>query len=93
MAGVSVDGTQDGEGVATAAVPPRAPVEIELKRRAPVGMLDEIRASAAGQQAARNKGLIRRLDATYYDTSDHRLFAAGLSLRVPGAGPQHVQRV
>ncbi|RZS79275.1 inorganic triphosphatase YgiF [Phyllobacterium myrsinacearum] len=93
MAGASVQGTEDGSGTDAAAIALRAPVEIELKLRAPAGMLDDIRASAAVQQAARNKGLIRRLEATYYDTSDHRLFAAGLSLRVRREGRHHVQTV
>lgn len=64
MAGASVQGTEDGSGTDAVAIALRAPVEIELKLRVPAGMLDDIRASAAVQQAARNKGLIRRLEAT-----------------------------
>ncbi|QND55002.1 CHAD domain-containing protein (plasmid) [Phyllobacterium sp. 628] len=70
-----------------------APIEVELKLRASPGALDLVRMSAPVQLAARNKGIIRKLEATYYDTADHTLFNAGLSLRVRKAGKQYVQTV
>ncbi|MEK1851906.1 MAG: CYTH domain-containing protein, partial [Phyllobacterium sp.] len=70
-----------------------APVETELKLRATPGALDQVRASPAILQSARNKGLIRRLEATYYDTADHQLYDAGLSLRVRRSGKRFTQTV
>ncbi|CAN7465908.1 CHAD domain-containing protein [Phyllobacterium sp. LjRoot231] len=74
-------------------LPRSTPVEVELKLRAPPGMLDQIRTSPIILQAARNKGIIRRLEATYYDTTDHQLFRAGLSLRVRRSGKYFVQTI
>ncbi|MBZ9655298.1 CYTH and CHAD domain-containing protein [Phyllobacterium lublinensis] len=75
-------------------VPPNsAPVETELKLLAPPGTLDAIRGSPAVLQSARNKGTIRRLEATYYDTADHQLFGAGLSLRVRRSGKHFTQTI
>jgi triphosphatase len=85
-------GKQAGNGDAVAA-PGSAPVETELKLRATPGALDQVRASPAILQSARNKGIIRRLEATYYDTADHRLFDAGLSLRVRRSGKHFTQTV
>ena len=62
-----------------AALPRSAPVETELKLLAPSGALDQLRTSPAILQSARNKGTVRRLETTYYDTNDHHLFDAGLS--------------
>ncbi|WP_133123913.1 CYTH domain-containing protein, partial [Phyllobacterium zundukense] len=70
----------------TDAVARPAPVETELKLLAPPGALDQVRASPAFLQSARNKGTIRRLEATYYDTADRQLYDAGLSLRVRRSG-------
>ncbi|UXN60187.1 CYTH and CHAD domain-containing protein [Phyllobacterium zundukense] len=72
---------------------PPAPVEIELKLRAPPGSLDRIRTSPVLQQDCRNKGMIRRLETTYYDTADHKLFGAGISLRVRRSGKVLVQTI
>ena len=72
---------------------PSAPVEVELKLRAPPGSLDQIRTSPVILQSARNKGTIRRLETTYYDTVDHQLFGAGLSLRVRRSGRYFVQTI
>ncbi|PSH54443.1 inorganic triphosphatase [Phyllobacterium brassicacearum] len=70
-----------------------APVETELKLLAPPGALDAVRSSPAVLQSARNKGTIRRLEATYYDTADHQLFGAGLSLRVRRSGKRFTQTI
>jgi inorganic triphosphatase YgiF len=76
-----------------AASPRPAPVETELKLRTIPGALDQVRTSPAILQSARNKGTIRRLEATYYDTADHQLFDAGLSLRVRRSGKHFTQTV
>jgi triphosphatase len=86
-------GTDLRTGTDAVAVTPDVPIETELKLRAPAGALDEIRQSAVVQQFARNKGTVRRLEATYYDTQDYRLFAAGLSLRVRREGRRYIQTV
>ena len=70
-----------------------APVEIELKLTAAPGALDQVRTSPAILQSARNKGIIRRLEATYYDTTDHQLFDAGVSLRVRRSGKVFTQTI
>jgi triphosphatase len=85
-------GKQTGNGDVVAASG-TAPVETELKLRATPGALDQVRASPAILQSARNKGLIRRLEATYYDTADHQLYDAGLSLRVRRSGKRFTQTV
>jgi triphosphatase len=72
---------------------PPAPVEVELKLRAPPGSLDRIRTSPVIVKDSRNKGTIRRLETTYYDTADHQLFGAGVSLRVRRSGKDLVQTI
>nr|WP_255626524.1 CYTH and CHAD domain-containing protein [Phyllobacterium sp. KW56] len=72
---------------------PPAPVEVELKLRASPGSLDRIRTSPVILQDSRNKGTIRRLETTYYDTADHKLFGAGISLRVRRSGKHLVQTI
>ena len=72
---------------------PPAPVEVELKLRASPGSLDRIRTSPVILQDFRNKGTIRRLETTYYDTADHKLFGAGISLRVRRSGKCLVQTI
>ncbi len=74
-------------------LPRSAPVEVELKLRAPPGSLDQIRTSPVMLQSARNKGTIRRLETTYYDTTDDQLFHAGLSLRIRRSGKYFVQTI
>ncbi|MBA8879764.1 CYTH and CHAD domain-containing protein [Phyllobacterium myrsinacearum] len=88
-----VQGTDVRSGTDAAAVTADVPTETELKLRAPAGTLEDIRQSAVVQQFARNKGSVRRLEAIYYDTPDHRLFAAGLSLRVRREGRRYIQTV
>ncbi|UXN58287.1 CYTH and CHAD domain-containing protein [Phyllobacterium zundukense] len=73
--------------------PQSAPVETETKLRTNPGALDQVRTSPTILQSARNKGTIRRLEATYYDTTDHRLFDAGLSLRVRRSGKRFTQTI
>ena len=70
------------------------PIETELKLRAqPGGALDQVRTSSPILQCARNKGIIRRLETIYYDTTDHQLFTAGLSLRVRRSGKHFTQTI
>ncbi|TXR50389.1 CYTH domain-containing protein [Phyllobacterium endophyticum] len=73
--------------------PHSAPVETELKLRTIPGALDQVRISPTILQSARNKGTIRRLEATHYDTTDHRLFDAGLSLRVRRSGKRFTKTI
>lgn len=67
--------------------------EIELKLLAPAGprALEKFLLAPAIVRSARGKGVVRRLDAIYYDTADHRLFRYGASLRVRGSGKRHIQ--
>lgn len=67
------------------------PVEVELKLLVPPGRLGEFRECALLRLPVRNKGIVRRLDATYYDTANHDLYRAGLSLRVRRSGKQFTQ--
>jgi triphosphatase len=76
-----------------AASPRPAPVETELKLRTIPGALDQVRTSPAILQSARNKGTVRRLEGTYYDTTDHQLFDAGLCLRVRRSGKHFTQTI
>ncbi|PSH62087.1 CYTH and CHAD domain-containing protein [Phyllobacterium sophorae] len=85
-------GNQAGNGN-NGAAPSFAPIETELKLRALPSALNQVRTSPGILQCARNKGTIRRLEATYYDTTDHRLFDAGLSLRVRRSGKHFTQTV
>ncbi len=72
---------------------PAAPVEIELKLLVSPGMLSVIRDHAVLRLPVRNKGTVRRLEATYFDTADYSLFSAGLSLRVRRSGRHFTQTV
>ena len=67
------------------------PVEVELKLVVPSGRLGEFREYAHLRLPVRNKGVVRRLDATYYDTANHDLYRSGLSLRVRRSGKQFTQ--
>jgi inorganic triphosphatase YgiF len=44
-------------------------------------------------QHIRSRGVVRRLDAVYYDTADQLLFGSGLSLRVQRQGRRFIQRL
>lgn len=92
---MSVRGTGNQAGNADPAVasPQAVPVETELKLRALPSALNQVRTSPAILQCARNKGTIRRLETTYYDTMDHQLFDAGVSLRVRRSGKQFTQTI
>ncbi|WP_162293262.1 inorganic triphosphatase [Phyllobacterium zundukense] len=85
-------GNQAGNGN-NGAAPSFAPIETELKLRALPSVLNQVRTSPAILQCARNKGTIRRLEATYYDTTDRQLFDAGVCLRVRRSGKQFTQTI
>jgi inorganic triphosphatase YgiF len=65
--------------------------EVELKLLAPAGVLAQLREAPVIARHARNGGVVRRLDAIYYDTQDRTLFSHGLSLRVRRNGKRYVQ--
>jgi triphosphatase len=72
---------------------PSSPVEVELKLLVAPGTLDQFRKSSILVGPARNKGVVRLQEAIYYDTADHELFRAGLSLRVRRSGKHFTQTV
>lgn len=82
-----------GRAGMAAANGPDSPREVELKLLVPPGALDHIRNAPIIAQRARNKGIVRRLEAIYYDTPDHLLVREGLTLRVRRSGKQHIQTV
>jgi inorganic triphosphatase YgiF len=91
------------EGLSTTATSPTAVAgaprpmalarEIELKLRAPAGVLEAIRRAPLIVEHAVNQGVVRKLDATYYDTPDRLLDRRGLSLRVRRHGTRYIQTV
>lgn len=83
---------QDAAQPETAGSPPAAaPREVELKLAGSVEALASLREAELIQRHARNRGVVRRLDAIYYDTADRLLDRNGLSLRVRRSGRRHVQ--
>ncbi|TCR64546.1 inorganic triphosphatase YgiF [Bosea sp. BK604] len=69
----------------------KAPHEVELKLRGTPAMLDKLRQAPVITQHARNQGIVRRLEAVYYDTPDCLLDRHGISLRVRRSGQRHIQ--
>jgi triphosphatase len=67
--------------------------EVELKLLAPAGGLDLVREAPVIARYASDSGVVRRLDAIYYDTPDCLLLKHGLSLRVRRNGRRYVQTV
>ena len=67
------------------------PVETELKLLVPADSFEEFRRMAIARLPVRNKGTVRHLESTYYDTADRRLAEAGFSLRVRRSGKRFVQ--
>lgn len=76
---------------ADAAEAPRRAVELKLL--ASPEALERIRMSEPVARHARNRGVVRRLHAVYYDTPERLLSRAGLSLRVRRSGRRHVMTV
>lgn len=63
----------------------------ELRLLVPAGTVGMLQKAAIIVQHARNRGVVRRLDSIYYDTSDRMLFGNGLSLRVQRHGSRFMQ--
>ena len=70
---------------------PRASAEVELKLLASPAAIERIRAATLITQHARNRGVVRRLEAVYYDTPDRTLSRHRSSLRVRRNGTRYVQ--
>ena len=88
LTGNEADGAAPEGGPAASA---KGRPEVELRLLAGREALDLLREAPIIVQRARNKGVVRRLEAVYYDTPD-RLFAShGLSLRVRRSGRLHTQ--
>lgn len=79
----SAPGTPNGQA--------KTPHEVELKLRAAPDVLEALRQAPIIAQHVLNQGIVRRLDAIYYDTPDRLLDRHGISLRVRRSGRQHVQ--
>ena len=65
--------------------------EIELKLLTDPATLERLLHAPVVTRHARSKGVVRRLEATYYDTPDGAIASRGGSLRVRRSGKQHVQ--
>jgi triphosphatase len=65
----------------------------QLTLLAPPGSLERLRQAPVITRHARNSGVVRRLDATYFDTPEQALFGQGFSLRVQRSGARQVQRL
>ncbi|MFC5069284.1 CHAD domain-containing protein [Flaviflagellibacter deserti] len=68
-------------------------IEIELRLLASPDVLSQICNAPAVLERARNKGVVRRLVAIYYDTPDRLLMQGGLTLRVRRSGKRYVQTI
>ena len=65
----------------------------QLTLLAPPGSLERLRQAPLITRHACNSGVVRRLDATYFDTPEQALFGQGFSLRVQRSGTRRVQRL
>jgi triphosphatase len=70
---------------------PTVSAEVELKLLASPAAIERIRAATVIRQHARNRGVVRRLEAVYYDTPDRALSRLRSSLRVRRNGRRYVQ--
>jgi triphosphatase len=70
---------------------PTVSAEVELKLLASSAAIERIRAATIITQHARNRGVVRRLEAVYYDTPDRALSRLRSSLRVSRDGTRYVQ--
>lgn len=83
---------RDGRAADAAHSPSPGPnAEVELKLLAPPDALERLRQAPIITQHACNGGLVRRLDAIYYDTPDRALQRSGMSLRVRRSGSRYIQ--
>ncbi len=67
--------------------------EIELKLEMDPRHLDRLRRHAAVQEFKLGRAVTRTLTSVYFDTAQHRLHAAGASLRVRHIGARRIQAV
>ncbi|GAB4064362.1 CHAD domain-containing protein [Ancylobacter sonchi] len=65
--------------------------EVELKLLTDPATLARLVEAPVILRHATSKGIVRRLEATYYDTADAAIAAGGGSFRVRRSGKQHVQ--
>src|SRR3974390_1821373 len=70
---------------------PAVSAEVELKLLASPAAIERIRAATVITGHARNRGVVRRLEAVYYDTPDRALSRLRSSLRVRRNGTRYVQ--
>src|SRR6516162_8170317 len=70
---------------------PAVSAEVELKLLASPAAIERIRAATVITQHARNRGVVRRLEAVYFDTPDRTLSRHRSSLRVRRNGTRYVQ--
>lgn len=67
--------------------------EIELKLEMDPHHLDRLRRHPAVQEFKQGRAVTRTLTSVYFDTAQHRLHAAGASLRVRHIGARRIQAV
>lgn len=84
---------QDAAKPVAEELPPPAvtPREVELKLACSAEALSVLGDAELIARHARNRGIVRRLEATYYDTPDCLLDRHGLSLRLRRSGRRHIQ--
>ena len=70
---------------------PDANQEFELKLLVPAEHFEQVREAPVIVRHRGGAGVVRRLEATYYDTADRTLFLNGLSLRVRRDGRRYTQ--
>ncbi len=68
-----------------------ANLEIELKLSAEAPAFQALRSAPVVAARANGPAVTQRLDSTYYDTADLKLFRSGLALRVRQIGQTYVQ--
>ncbi len=88
-------GSLNGEASLTPSAETAGPAarELELKLVTDAGSVRSLACAPAVEACARNKGVVRRLEAAYYDTSDQALQKAGYTLRVRRNGGRYVMTV
>ncbi|MBB5751358.1 CYTH and CHAD domain-containing protein [Prosthecomicrobium pneumaticum] len=80
MNDLAFPGPRTEQGIA----PP--PIEVEIKLTGSAEAIAGAIRSPAIASRARNRGVFRRLEATYFDAPDHRLRRAGLTYRIRRSG-------
>src|SRR5262245_23097462 len=70
---------------------PTVSAEVELELLASPAAIEQLRAASVITRHARNRGVVRRLEAVYYDTPGRTLSRLRSSLRVRRNGSRYVQ--